>query len=219
MNSSPRAIQSPAAIVFFLAAFGLLLGADLLAKVVSFDRLLLQQIGTPPAKVEIASRTVVFIPKVLHFHITANQGAVFGIGQGKRWLFVLVSVAAIGYLLYLFATTGARHYATHLLLAGFMAGVIGNMWDRLTIGYVRDMLWMLPNIRWGDLLPFLPESVRGYDVFPWIFNLADSYLVIGVIITISYMLLARNKPANAGSGDETATGNPVEQVARMQVDR
>ncbi len=191
--ASGRAIHSPAAIATFFITFALLLAADLSSKVVAFDRLMISQLRTPPAKVEIASRTVVAIPKLLHFHVTANQGAVFGIGQGKRWLFVLVSVAAIGYLLYLFATTARRHWPTHLLLAGFLAGVIGNMWDRLTIGYVRDMLWMLPNIKWIDLFPFLPDSLRGYDVFPWIFNLADLYLVAGVIITIAYMLFAKQK--------------------------
>ncbi|HRK30388.1 MAG TPA: signal peptidase II [Tepidisphaeraceae bacterium] len=184
------ACRSPAAVLWFLSAFALLLTADLVSKRVSFDRLLIRQIGTPPAKVDIISHTVEFVPRVLHFHVTANQGAVFGLGQGKRWLFVLVSTGAIGYLLFLFSTLHRKHWPTQLLLAGFLAGVIGNMWDRLTFGYVRDMLWMFPQITWGDWLPFLPESIRRHDVFPWIFNLADSYLVTGVIVTIGYMLIA-----------------------------
>lgn len=191
--SNDSAIRSPAAVLWFLLAFVLLLTADLASKRVAFDRLLVRQIGVPPARVEIESGTVVAIPKLLNFHVTANQGAVFGLGQGKRWLFILVSVGAIGYLLFLFASTHRRQWPTQLLLAGFLAGVIGNMWDRLTIGYVRDMLWILPNIRWGDLFGFLPESIKRHDVFPWIFNLADSYLVIGVIITIGHVLLVKEK--------------------------
>lgn len=182
------AYRSPAAVLVFLLTFALLLSADLISKAVSWDRLLIHESGTPPARVEIDSHTYEFIPKLLHFRLTANQGAVFGIGQGKRWFFVLVSVGAIVVLFNLFARTPAKRWPVHVLLAAFLAGVIGNMYDRITIGYVRDMLWMLPNWKWTDLLPFLPASAAKYDVFPWIFNLADSYLVTGVIVVIVHSL-------------------------------
>lgn len=187
MTEKP-AYRSPAAVLVFLLTFALLLSADLISKAVSWDRLLIHESGTPPARVEIDSHTYEFIPNLLHFRLTANQGAVFGIGQGKRWFFVLVSIGAIVVLFNLFARNPAKRWPVHVLLAAFLAGVIGNMYDRVTIGYVRDMLWMLPNWKWTDLLPFLPAGAAKYDVFPWIFNLADSYLVMGVIIVIVHSL-------------------------------
>src|SRR6185436_9908522 len=51
-----------------------------------------------------------FIPGWLHFTFTKNHGAVFGLGQGQRWLFVLVSLAAIGFLTYLFALSAGRRF-------------------------------------------------------------------------------------------------------------
>lgn len=187
------AYRSPAAIGLFLLVFVLLLTADLLTKRVSFDRLLIASYGTPPDPVVIKSEDVVLIPRVLNLHLTANQGAVFGIGQGMRWMFVLVSVVMISFLGYLFTTLDRRRWPTLILLGALLAGVIGNMWDRLTIGYVRDMLWLFPRVTWGDVLPFLPTAAESYDIFPWIFNLADSYLVVGVGVVLIHALFAKER--------------------------
>ena len=119
-----------------------------------------------------------FLPDYLHFQALVNQGAVFGIGQGKRWLFLVVSMLAIGFIGYLFATSG-RHRFYQFVLGLLLAGVIGNMYDRLQLGFVRDMLHMLPGRRW-------PGSER--EIFPWIFNLADTWLCVGVGLIFVYTL-------------------------------
>ncbi|MCS7033734.1 MAG: signal peptidase II, partial [Phycisphaerae bacterium] len=165
MNGSPPACRSRPAIARFVLCFALLLTLDLLSKSISFDRLLISETGAPPARVVIESETVRLIPGLLHLRLTANQGAVFGIGQGKRWFFVIVSLAATAFLICLFLRTRAAEWPTHLLLGGLLAGVIGNMYDRIVIGYVRDMLWMLPEWRWEHLLPFLPAAVGKQEVF------------------------------------------------------
>src|SRR4051812_44730950 len=51
-----------------------------------------------------------FIPNWLHFRVVTNQGAVFGLGRGQRWLFVIVSIAAIAVLTSLFAKSDRRHF-------------------------------------------------------------------------------------------------------------
>ena len=123
------------------------------------------------------------IPGFLHIHVTTNRGAVFGIGQGWRSAFVLVSVAAIIFVLYLFASSG-RQRLYQIVLGMLIAGILGNLYDRLALGYVRDMIWALP--KWG--------------VFPWIFNVADSLLCVGVTIMIVYSFFhspPKPKPADA----------------------
>lgn len=189
---------SAAAVATVLLAAAALLATDLLTKQVAFDRLVISQIGRPPQRVVIDSRTVPVIPGWLELHATANQGAVFGLGQGKRWLFVLVSVGAVGFLAYLFASTRADQWPAHLLLAMFLAGVLGNMYDRLTLGYVRDMIFALPGFSWPGTwqVPLLnyPDP-HDRHVFPWIFNLADSYLCIGVAIVLLHALWPHREPA------------------------
>jgi lipoprotein signal peptidase len=69
-----------------------------------------------------------------------------------------------------------------------MAGVIGNMYDRTRFGFVRDMIYALPDKRW-----FGTWTLFGYPgperfVFPWIFNVADSLLCVGVGFMLIYSL-------------------------------
>ncbi len=114
-----------------------------------------------------------FIPGWLEFEVVQNQGAVFGLGQGRRILFLIVSVGAIIFLLYLFATSG-KSPVYQILLGMLLAGVLGNLYDRVTFGYVRDMIHALP--RWPKF-------------FPWIFNVADSLLSSGVTLMIVYSMV------------------------------
>ena len=83
-----------------------------------------------------------------------------------------------------------------MILGLLLAGVLGNMYDRMHFGYVRDMIHALPNSQWPDwvvrLLPaaWRPPVGRGLDVFPWIFNVADSLLCIGVSAMLLYTFVA-----------------------------
>ena len=52
-----------------------------------------------------------------------------------------------------------------------LAGVLGNMFDRIRFGYVRDMI---------HALPMWPRF------FPWVFNIADSLLCVGVTLMLLY---------------------------------
>jgi lipoprotein signal peptidase len=190
--------RSPGAVALFLFVAAALLAADLYTKHISFQRLVIDMTGTPPQPVHIRSRDIPIVEGWLHLHAIANQGAVFGLGQGKRWFFLAVSGGAVGLLLYLFAATRARHWAAQLLVALFLAGVLGNMYDRATWGFVRDMFFALPGFHWPGAwqIPFTdypapPER----HVFPWIFNLADSYLCIGVAVVLIHAMIPRkNEP-------------------------
>jgi signal peptidase II len=114
-------------------------------------------------------RTYEFITGFLHFEFVKNPGAVFGLGQGNRWLFVFASVLAVVFLTYLFLTSG-RRWMYQIILGMLLAGVLGNVYDRILLGYVRDMIHAFP--RWG--------------IFPYVFNVADSLLCVGVGLMILY---------------------------------
>jgi signal peptidase II len=145
------------------------------------------------------------VPDVLHFVYTENLGAVFGLGQGMRPMFLAVSALAVGILGWLFATSG-RHRVYQVVLGMLLAGVIGNMYDRIVYGHVRDMIYALPGWYWPQwvvhLIPYpWRDGATQLAVFPWIFNVADSLLCVGVTLMIAMSLLGR---APAKAADETS---------------
>jgi signal peptidase II len=107
-----------------------------------------------------------------------NEGALFGIGQGGVPVFAALSVlAALGILFWLFRGGAARDLLLTVALACIMAGILGNLYDRLglpglvlhgkPVHAVRD--WILVMI---------------FDR-PWPnFNVADSTLVCGAILMV-----------------------------------
>ncbi len=122
-------------------------------------------------------RTVV--PYVLEFQLVLNKGAVFGLGSGKRWFFVVFTLAAIGIGLWAFGRwTHARDRVAHVAIGLVLAGGLGNVYDRLVFACVRDFIHPLPGVR----LPFglhWPNDPSG-EVWPWVSNVADLFLIVGV---------------------------------------
>jgi signal peptidase II len=161
----PSALRSPPAICRFLLVAVGGVALDLWTKKLAFQNL------------ELHGQAYRFIPGWLEFEAVENFGAVFGIGQGARVLFITVSVAAIFFLGYLFAASGKRPIY-QILLGMLMAGVIGNLFDRVQFGYVRDMIHALP--RWPHF-------------FPYVFNVADSFLCTGVGLMVIYSFVTEQR--------------------------
>jgi len=206
---SARPLRSPAALSRFLLVTVIGLAVDLWTKVWAFKALAYNQKNLG-GTVRVDSRTYELLPGWLHFHCTANEGAVFGIGQGNRWLFVVVSILAIAFLTYLFATSGRQRFY-QVVLGMLLAGVLGNMYDRIFHGFVRDMIWILPHKTWpGWLTGRLPnwEWTRS-PIFPWIFNVADTLLCTGVALMLLYSAFASH-PSKGRSADRSADLSPVE---------
>ena len=172
LQSQNHAFASPLAWLLFIGTALLGVLVDLWTKILAARDLA----GSPPTVIE-------FIPRWLHFTYTQNRGAVFGIGQGRQWLFVTVSVGAIFFLAYLFWQSG-RQRIYQLILGMLLAGVLGNMYDRIQFGYVRDMILALPGWKWPG---------TSTDVFPWVFNVADSMLCVGVFLMIVYSFVQPKK--------------------------
>jgi signal peptidase II len=161
---------------------------------------------------KFSDTTVRFIPGWLHWQYTENHGAVFGSGQGLRWLFISVSVLAVVFLVYLFGASGRQQRVYQILLGILLAGVLGNLYDRLVFGYVRDMIHALPGWKWpGWMVNVLPDSWQWkyQDIFPWIFNIADSLLCTGVFLMIVYSLLHRPDPVEAERPAAQSAGEHV----------
>ncbi|MDA0803667.1 MAG: signal peptidase II [Planctomycetota bacterium] len=179
--------------------------------------------------VELPDRTVVADPAfrlpwhegvrvvpgdLLDFRLVLNHGAVFGIGQNKRWVFVTFTIVAVAAGLWVFgAWTRRTSTLSHVGLALVLAGGLGNLYDRLTVGAVRDFMHLLP--RWD--LPFGWEWPNaGREVFPWIFNVADVSLLVGMgllLIASSGADRARAAARASGTVAATASERPSGQAA------
>jgi signal peptidase II len=181
--------RCPAAVARFLLVVAVGLTVDLWSKWLAFEKLQISRTQYPDGSVVASSRIYDFIPGWLRFEVTVNQGAVFGIGQGQRLIFLLVSAAAVAFLFYLFLSSKPGQWFYQIVLGMLLAGVLGNVYDRVRFGFVRDMIHALPG--W-------PNPLRGIFpgwqfVFPWIFNVADSLLCVGVVLMLAYTLVAPNR--------------------------
>lgn len=103
-----------------------------------------------------------------------NPGALFGMGPGFGHLFAALSVvAAVGICIWLFRFGAARDWLLTVALACVMAGIIGNLYDRLG-------LWQIPGMPGEYRNEVRDWILLRYKDFTWPnFNIADSFLVCG----------------------------------------
>ena len=138
---------------------------DLATKAVIFDR-----IGPP------GSRPVSLLTNVLELHTSYNPGALWGLGRNlphSSLFFAGLSIlAAVAICFWLFVRGAAADWRLTIALGLIMAGALGNCYDRLVFGHVRDFVH------------FHVDPI-GFDCA--IFNFADNMLVVGAVLL---MLLA-----------------------------
>ena len=148
-----------------LAAYGfaiLIIVVDQLTKAWVLSGLDLRELGRVPVW-----------PPILNFTWVENRGVSFGLfGDGSaRWMLSVFSVVVAGILGWWALKADRRLLVTSIGL--IMGGAIGNVIDRIRFGFVVDFL-----------------DFSGTGVFPWVFNVADSAITIGVILLILDSLLS-----------------------------
>ncbi|MBL4809667.1 MAG: signal peptidase II [Phycisphaerales bacterium] len=129
--------------------------------------------------------SVVVIPRILDFILVLNPGAVFGIGAGQRWFFIIFTLIAVIIAFVLFAKwTKPRDSIAHAGFGLIIAGGVGNLYDRIIFGCVRDFIHPLPGVK----LPFNITWPNGgsNEVWPYVSNIADLYLLIGIALLLIY---------------------------------
>ncbi len=115
------------------------------------------------------------------FNITYvnNHGAAFGIMDGKVIFIVVVSVLIFAYLIYEIRKDSHSKLIT-TSISFVIGGLLGNLFDRVVYGHVID---------------FLDFNFFGHDFA--IFNIGDSFIVIGtILLAIGFLLEERNANKN-----------------------
>ena len=124
---------------------------------------------------------------LLDFRLVLNSGAVFGLGSNQRPLLLFLTIIAIIIASWAFAFHLKEEERWPQISLGLVvAGGIGNLYDRLIYGRVRDFLYLFPT---KELPLGLQWPGGSPELFPWIFNIADVLLIIGMGI----LLLTTNK--------------------------
>ena len=114
----------------------------------------------------VSAKDIVVIKNFFNITLAYNFGGAWSIFNGHRWLLILVSIAALILLYFVYRNeriTRRRGFVLGMLVGG----IVGNLWDRISYGYVID---------------YLEFNIFGYH-YP-IFNLADTLIVISVILLI-----------------------------------
>jgi signal peptidase II len=108
-----------------------------------------------------------------------NTGAAFGIFAGSAEIFrrpflIIVSIAASGFIVTLLRRLPAQETGLIIAMTFILGGAIGNLIDRVI---------------YGEVIDFLDFYWSGYH---WpAFNIADSFITVGVAITIVYLIGAK----------------------------
>mgnify|MGYP000862953726 FL=1 len=118
----------------------------------------------------------IIIKNFFQLYYVENYGAAFGILQNRKVFFIIItSIVIISITFFLFRCSYSLNKLMKVSLCMLMGGAIGNLIDRIRLGYVVDFI----SIRFG----------KGYD-FP-VFNVADMFVVTGTILIM--IMIISNK--------------------------
>ena len=102
-------------------------------------------------------------------HHVQNSGIAFGLFGSRTEIVIAVTAIAVGAMLVFFARSGRRHPVLPVALGLVLGGSVANLVDRVRLGHVTDFL----------------------DLAAWpAFNLADTFIVVGVGILFAALVLA-----------------------------
>lgn len=109
--------------------------------------------------------SITIIPRFFEIYYLQNKGAAFSSFQGMRYILILISfIIFIGLIKHIKSNKITKKVEI-ISLGMIMGGLVGNLIDRILYGYVID---------------YLSFTFFGYSFA--VFNLADSLIVIGVIL-------------------------------------
>lgn len=119
----------------------------------------------------------VVILNFFSIHFIENYGGAWSILNNKVDFLIIISLVAL-FIIYRFMYSFKQNKRNNLAFGLILGGIVGNLIDRVFLGYVRD---------------FLAFKFFSYQ-YP-IFNLADTFIVVGVFLLIIAIIKGEDKHA------------------------
>lgn len=125
-----------------------------------------------------------YVNPIFNLRFVANRGVSLGLlrgdGDAARWgLVALTGAIAVAVLVWMWREPRRADQAALGLVLG---GALGNILDRIRLGYVVDFADLHFDTPWGPWQPFL------------VFNTGDAMITVGVLILFARAFLVRDKP-------------------------
>ncbi len=114
------------------------------------------------------AQSIPIIKNIIHITYVQNTGVAFGFFRGQRFALVAIGLLVCAVVVYFYSRLNIKDALLVAALAVILGGSLGNLYDRVFLGYVIDYI---------DL-----------RVFP-VFNLADVAINIGVLLIILEMIV------------------------------
>ena len=114
------------------------------------------------------NQSIEIIPNFLNLTYVHNTGAAFSIFEGAKWFFIITAIIVLNIIYIFFIKDKELKNSEIVIYSLLISGIIGNLIDRVVFGYVID---------------FIDVNIFNFAIF----NLADSFIVIAVILLLIMM--------------------------------
>ena len=149
------------------------------------------------------------IPYLFNIIVVHNEGAAWGILSGNQIGLIILSVLLFAFLVWYFVKEKKKSWLLVVSMAFIYGGCIGNLFDRIVFGYVRDFI-----------------QFAFWQSFP-IFNFADVFLTVGVILFAIYLIIFLVKKeksedtevVSAGTGEVTIEKYEDEEKSQKNAEK
>lgn len=149
------------------------------------------------------------IPYLFNIIVVHNEGAAWGILSGNQIGLIILSVLLFAFLIWYFVKEKKKSWLLVISMAFIYGGCIGNLFDRIVFGYVRDFI-----------------QFAFWQSFP-IFNFADVFLTVGVILFAIYLIIFLVKKeksedtevVSAGTGEVTIEKYEDEEKSQKNAEK
>jgi signal peptidase II len=112
----------------------------------------------------------------LTIHRVQNSGIAFGLFSSATIVVTVLTAVAVGWMIAFFARSGSRHPVIPAALGLLIGGSLSNLVDRIRLGHVTDFI----DLGWWPA-----------------FNLADTFICVGVAILLVALVIADRRPKQA----------------------
>ena len=142
-------------------------------------------------------KKVDIITNVFSLQYTQNTGAAYGIFSNSTTMLIVVSALFIVILSIYDFLNSSDEILYNISFAFILGGAVGNLIDRIFLGYVRDF--------------------ANFEIFKFIFNLADAFITIGAVLYVIYILISIKKEKDSKKLlTQSTTNNQSSQTKEIE---